>query len=82
MVLDCAVVGLKSKESENGKIPTAFVVVKEGVNATQELINDIDKFSKRHLPERDTAMAYQFCEKLPLTLVGKVDYLSLEKQNL
>ena len=82
LVLDCAVVGLKSKESENGKIPTAFVVVKEGVNATQELINDIDKFSKRHLPERDTAMAYQFCEKLPLTLVGKVDYLSLEKQNL
>ena len=41
-----------------------------------------DKFSKKHLPERDTAMAYQFCEKLPLTLVGKVDYRSLEKQNL
>ena len=27
-VLDCAVVGLPNPENENGKIPTAFVVVK------------------------------------------------------
>ncbi len=77
-VMDCAVVGLDSKESKNGKIPTAFIVVKEGVTPSQELIEDIDKYSKKHLPERDVAMAYRFCEKLPLTLVGKVDYRSLE----
>ena len=32
------------------------------------------------LPERDVAMAYRFINKLPLTLVGKVDYRALEKE--
>ena len=42
------------------------------------MIEDIDRFSKVHLPERDVAMAYRYIDKLPLTLVGKVDYRTLE----
>ena len=78
-VLDCAVVGLANTENENGKIPTAFIVVKDDVVANDELISDIDTFCKNQLPERDVAMAYRFCDKLPLTLVGKVDYRALER---
>lgn len=79
-VKDCAVVGMPNPENKNGKIPTAFIVVEDGYEATEELIKDIDRFSKVHLPERDVAMAYRFIDKLPLTLVGKVDYRTLEKE--
>ena len=79
-VLDCAVVGLPNPDNKNGKIPTAFIVVKEGVTADEQLIDKIDVFCKQRLPERDVAMAYRFCDKLPLTLVGKVDYRALEKE--
>lgn len=80
-VKDCAVVGMPNPENKNGQIPTAFVVVEDGYEASTALIEDIDRFSKIHLPERDAAMAYRFVDKLPLTLVGKVDYRTLEKMN-
>jgi len=79
-VSDCAVVGLPNPENKNGKIPTAFIVVKDGVATNEQLIENIDLFCKQRLPERDVAMAYRFIEKLPLTLVGKVDYRALEKE--
>jgi len=78
-VKECAVVGMPNPENKNGRIPTAFIVVEDGVEANKVLIDDIDRFSKIYLPERDVAMAYRFIEKLPLTLVGKVDYRTLEK---
>ena len=78
-VKECAVVGMPNPENKNGRIPTAFIVVEDGVEVNNALINEIDRFSKIYLPERDVAMAYRFIEKLPLTLVGKVDYRTLEK---
>lgn len=79
-VKECAVVGMPNPENKNGKIPTAFMVVEDGYEANDTLISDIDCFSKKHLPERDVAMAYRFINKLPLTLVGKVDYRALERE--
>lgn len=78
-VKDCAVVGMPNPENENGKIPTAFIVVEDSHEANDALIEDIDCFSKVYLPERDVAMAYRFVDQLPLTLIGKVDYRALEK---
>lgn len=78
-VKECAVVGMPNRENKNGNIPTAFVVVEDGYEANNALVEDIDRFSKERLPERDVAMAYRFIDKLPLTLVGKVDYRALEK---
>lgn len=78
-VKDCAVVGMPNRENMNGKIPTAFLVVEDGYEASDILVEDVDCFSKKYLPERDVAMAYRFVDRLPLTLVGKVDYRALEK---
>lgn len=77
-VKECVVVGMPNPKNKNGKIPTAFIVVNEGFKAGDALIWELDQFSKEHLPERDVAMAYRFADKLPLTLVGKVDYRTLE----
>lgn len=80
-VSDCAVVGLPNNEYENGKIPTAFIVLKDGSAPSDSLTREIDELSKKHLPERDVAMAYRFLNELPLTLLGKVDYRALEKRH-
>lgn len=79
-VKECAVVGMPNPENENGKIPTAFIVLNEGFVSSGTLISQIDTFSKEYLPERDAAMAYRFCDALPLTPVGKVDYRALEQE--
>ena len=79
-VEDCVVVGLPNPTHANGKIPTAFIIVKDGINADDNLAVEIDVFSKKHLPERDVAMEYRFCDSFPMTLLGKVDYRVLEKR--
>ncbi len=79
-VNDCAVVGMPNPENKNGKIPTAFLVIEDGFEPTEALIKEIDIFCKVYLPERDVAMAYRFIDELPMTLVGKVDYRTLEKE--
>ena len=56
-----------------------FVKVDSEEALTNSTDKFIDRFSKVHLPERDVAMAYRFIDKLPLTLVGKVDYRTLEQ---
>lgn len=78
-VEQCCVVGLKNPNGDNGRIPTAFVVLKEK-DFDNMAEKDLDAFSKERLPERDVAMQYRFIEKLPLTPVGKVDYRALEKE--
>ena len=78
-VLDCAVVGLKNTENKNGQIPTAFIVLKDKA-PDESLISELDRFCKESLPERDCPMDYRFVDKLPMTLIGKIDYRALEKQ--
>lgn len=78
-VAACAVVGKPNPDGANGQIPTAYIVLKEGDARTNALIQEIDTYSKEHLPERDVALAYYFLDNLPLTPVGKVDYRALEQ---
>ncbi len=77
-VAACAVVGRTPENTINGKVPTAFIVKKTKQQNSQELLNDIEKFTKIYLGERDTASSYVFIEELPLTDIGKVDYKKLE----
>ena len=74
------VVGVKSNDSVNGRIPTAFIVTKEDVEHTDALLREIETFTKEYLPERDTASDYRFIDALPLTSIGKVDFRALEQQ--
>jgi len=75
----CAVVGAPNQDGKNGQIPVAFIVLKQSISGSDDLIHDIDELSKRYLPERDVALAYYFCDSLPLTPVGKINYRLLEQ---
>lgn len=75
----CAVVGLPAP-TMNGKIPTAFIVLKKDYTPSDELLKGIEAYSKQYMPERDTASEFRFIDKLPMTSIGKVDFRALEEQ--
>jgi long-chain acyl-CoA synthetase len=63
----CAVVG--KPDSIANEIPKAFVVLKEGMTATEE---DIKKFVNTKVAPYKAIREVEFRSELPLTLVGKV----------
>lgn len=78
-VENCAVVGLKSEDSVNGKIPTAIVVLKDKYsNFEEEVREQLIELSSIKLPPRDVALEYIFVNELPLNSVGKIDINKLE----
>lgn len=78
LISNCCVVGIKQK-NQSGAIPTAFIILKDIKKDTKSTIMEIDRFCLVHLPERDRALVYVVVEKLPYTLMGKIDYKQLEK---
>lgn len=81
-VEQCVVVGCSAPNTQNGKIPTAFIKIKEGCTQTEELLQDIESYSKEHMPERDTASVFRFIDEIPMTNIGKVDYRSLQENTI
>lgn len=77
---DAVVVGLSSPEYENGKIPTAFIVVKDEYKGQEEeILKELVNLSSIKLPPRDVAVEYKFIDSIPLTSVGKKDIKYLEE---
>ena len=82
-VKQCCVTGVKDPNVENGEVPTAFIVLNEGsLDIADEIIREINKASLLKLPERDIALEYYIQDELPLTPVGKIDYLKLSKEGI
>ena len=77
-VSNCAVVGIPL-DDKGGVIPTAFIRLKDGVKGShKEIIESIDNLCFKELPEREKALSYVIVDKLPYTLMGKIDYRQLE----
>lgn len=76
---NCCVVGLKKKDGSSGSIPVAFVLLKDGIIPSEELVQELDNISLRELSERNRALAITFVDSLPYNDMGKVNYKQLEK---
>lgn len=73
----CAVVCIKHPEYVH--VAVAFVILKEGfskVEAEQSILNHV----KEVLPTHNHPQAIKFVKKLPLTKVGKPNWVKLEKE--
>ena len=82
IVDQCCVVGLKKELGSIGTIPTAFVVLKNDALGGEETAKELDEIALQRLSERNRALAYVFVDKLPMTLMDKVDFKQLEKLTL
>ena len=77
-VLVSCVVGVK--HSYKQEVAKAFVVLKDGIEATEEIRFEIMEFCKKNLAKYELPYEIEFRNELPKTLVGKVAYTVLQKE--
>lgn len=73
---NCVVVPLE--DHKVNQVPVAFVILKKGVVA-ETAEPEIMAYAEENLESSYRPVKYHFVEKFPLTRVGKVDHLALEK---
>ena len=71
-VLTSTVIGID--HHYKGQVPKAFVVLKPGYKAGKKVEREIRALLERNVPLYALPVAYEFRDKLPQTLVGKVAF--------
>jgi long-chain acyl-CoA synthetase len=62
------------------EVPKAFIVLKKGYKLTDELREDLIKHCKKNLAAYSVPKEFEEMDKLPKTLVGKVDFKLLKEK--
>ncbi|MBR5410611.1 MAG: acyl--CoA ligase [Clostridia bacterium] len=76
LIEKCAVVPVSDLRTNQS--PVAFIISKKGVDE-KELIERIRKFAEMNLEPEYCPIRYHIVKEFPLTKVGKINYLDLEK---
>ena len=77
-VLTSTVIGID--HPHKGQVPKAFIVLKPGYKAGKRIEREIRELLERNVPIYALPTAYEFRDKLPTTLVGKVAFKKLEAE--
>lgn len=77
-VLTSTVIGID--HHYKGQVPKAFIVLKPGYKAGKRIEREIRELLERNVPIYALPAAYEFRDKLPQTLVGKVAFKKLEAE--
>ena len=77
-VLTSTVIGID--HPYKGQVPKAFIVLKPGYKAGKRIEREIRELLERNVPVYALPAAYEFRDKLPQTLVGKVAFRKLEQE--
>ena len=77
-VLTSTVIGID--HPYKGQVPKAFIVLKPGYKPSKRLEREIRELLERNIPIYALPAAYEFRDKLPQTLVGKVAFKKLEAE--
>lgn len=78
-VLKSCVVGIPHKYKI--QVPKAFIVLKENIKPSSKIKKEIDNLCKKNLPKFSVPQKYVFKDEFPTTLIGKVDYRSLQEDD-
>ncbi len=77
----CKVIGVSDVEHSQGKIPMSFVVLNDNVTRNfYEIEQELFDLCKKFLPEYSQPCAFESKLSLPLTSIGKVDFVALETE--
>ncbi len=74
----CAVVAEPHEYKVN--VPKVYIVVKEGYQESNELIEELRNLCKNNLSKFSLPKNYEFRKQLPQTLLNKIDYKLLEEE--
>ena len=64
------------------EVPKAFLVLKKGYKLTEELQEDLNIHCKKNLAAYAVPREYEVLDKLPKTIVGKVDFNKLREREM
>ena len=78
-VLNCGVIGIPHPYKV--QVPKAYIVLNSGVKDKLKVRNDIKEYCKKNLAAYMVPKEFEFRESLPKTMIGKVNYRELEKEN-
>jgi long-chain acyl-CoA synthetase len=67
-----AIIGIPDKDRPGSEIVKAVIQLKEGIEATVKVKEDIKKYAQENLAKYEVPKIWDFREELPLTTVGKV----------
>jgi len=71
-IQECAVVGIPDEDLTIGETPKAFIVLKENIEATEELAQELIKFCQARIAPYKRIRDVEFLDEIPKTPVGKV----------
>lgn len=77
IVSNCEIITVASSEKIN--VPVAYLVLKNGINLTKELINKINEYLLKNIPTYMMPIDYIEIDKIPLNKNGKNSISELEK---
>lgn len=75
-VLQCSVIGIPHKYKV--EVPKAYIVLKEGIEPSVSVKNDIKKYCEKNLAKYSIPYEFEFRKSLPKTLLGKIDVNKLK----
>lgn len=79
LVKECCVIGIPHPYKV--QVPKAYIVLKEGVEESAVTEREIRKYCEKNLARYSLPKEYVFRKSLPKTMIGKVSYKELEKEN-
>lgn len=78
-VLNCSVIGIPHPYKV--EVAKAYIVLKEEYRANRNIKKSIEEHCKKNLAKYSIPYEYEYREALPKTLIGKINYRELEKEN-
>lgn len=76
----CCVVGTPDLSHSQGKLPVVYLVTwKNEKERDENIVMELQMLCRKEIPDYAQPVAYYFCEALPLTTIGKIDYRKLEE---
>lgn len=74
----CGVIGVPHPYKV--QVPKAFIVLKKGVDVNSDILKDIKEHCNKNLAKYMIPKEFVFRDSLPKTIIGKVNYRELEKE--
>lgn len=76
---DCVVIGIPHEYKK--QVLKVYIVLKDGIKTSSTIKNEIKKYCEDNLSRYSWPYEYEFRDSIPITLVGKVAYNELGKEN-
>lgn len=77
-----AIIGVEDPNRPGNEVVKAYVKLKEGVQPTEEVKEDIMVFAIENLSKYEKPTLWEFREELPLTVIGKVLKKALREETI